>query len=103
MGKERDGSDERVDGGEIVGFLQKGDLHTETFTQTRLHTGSFTHRSVYGALKLLHRAAFTHRSFYTKKPLHREDFTHTEAFAQGNFYTGKLLHTEAFKHISFLH
>ena len=70
MGKERDGSDERVDGGEIVGFLQKGDLHTETFTQTRLHTGSFTHRSVYGALLNFYTAQLLHTYVFSQKLLY---------------------------------
>ena len=75
--------------------LYKGDLNTEAFTQTHLHTGGFTNRGSFGAQKFFHRAACTYRSFYTKKPLHKEFFTHRI------FCTRKFLHRKAFTHRNF--
>ena len=64
-------------------------FHTETLSQTRLHTETFTHRRFY-TQTLLHADAFTHRRFYTQLLLHWHTFTHKR------FYTQTLLHTEDF-------
>ena len=67
-------------------------LHTDAFyTQTLLHRNTFTHRRFY-TQTLLHTDAFTHRRFYTQKLLHTEAFTHN------HFYTQTLLHTETLIH-----
>ena len=86
------------------------------YTQTLLHTDTFTHRHshtprVY-TQTLLHTEAFTHRRIYTQKRLHTErfytqkrlhtDFFHTDAFTYRSFYTQMLLHADAFTHRHFL-
>ena len=50
-------------------------LHTVAFTQTLLHTNTFTHRRFY-TQTLLHTEAFTHKHFYTQTLLHTNTFTH---------------------------
>ena len=69
-------------------------LHTKAFTQKLLHIDAFTHKRFY-AQTLLHTDALTHRHFYTQKLLH------TDAFTRRRFYTQTLLHTEAFTHRRF--
>ena len=83
--------------------------HTHTFThgcfytQTLLHTDSFTHRP------FLHTDTFTHKRFYTQRLLHTDAYT--ETFTHRRFYTHihihtfllhthTLSHTEAFIHRS---
>jgi len=48
-----------------------GHLHRHFYTQTILHTDTFTHRRFYTQM-LLHTETFAHRSFYTQKFLHRK-------------------------------
>ena len=69
-------------------------FYTQTLSQTRLHTETFTHRRFY-TQTLLHADAFTHRRFYTQTLLHTEAFTHR------HFYTQTLLHTDPFTHRRF--
>ena len=76
--------------------LQKGVLHTETFTDT----DAYTHRKFYTQKHLRRTETFTLSSFYTqehfhKKPLHREVFPHR------GFRARKLLHRKAFTHRTF--
>ena len=84
-------------------FTRRSFLHTHTrfHTQTLLHTDAFTHRRFY-TQKLLHTKAFTHRRFYTQTLLHADAFTrrcvlHTHT----RFHTQTLLHTDAFTHRRF--
>ena len=90
-------------------------LHTNTFThrhfytQKLLHTNAFIHTHFY-TQTLLHTKIFTHRRFCTQKLLHTYIFTHkpfftqrflhTETFAQRRFYTQTLLSTEAFTYFA---
>ena len=77
--------------------------HRHFYTQTLLHTNTFTHRT------LLHIDAFTRKSFYTQTLLHTEHFDtqtllHTNvfytqgAFTHNHFYIQTLLDTDAFTH-----
>ena len=97
--------------------------HTQTHTDTNLHTETFTHRSFthknvytqkFYTQKLLHTEActpehtndFTHRSFYTQTFLHTiffytHRFLRTETFTHRHFYTQTLLRTDAFEHSNF--
>ena len=96
-------------GGESCEITQRR-FYTQTLSQTRLHTETFTHRGFY-TQTLLHADAFTHKRFYTQKLLHTGAFTHrllytqtllhTEAFTHRRFYTQRLLHTDTFTHRSF--
>ena len=89
-------------------------FYTQTLSQTRLHTETFTHRRFY-TQTLLHADAFTHRRFYTQMLLHTNTFTdaithrdfytqtllHTDTFTRRRFYTQALWHADAFTHRSF--
>ena len=55
-------------------------FHTDAFTQTLLHTDTFTHRRFY-TQTLLHTDTFTHKRFYTQ---------HTEAFTQTRLHTEEI-------------
>ena len=73
----------------------KGDLlHTDAFTQTLLHTYTFTH---------MHTDAFTHTCFCTQAHtrIYTQTLLPTDAFTHKRFYTQTLLHTNAFTHRRF--
>ena len=55
--------------------------HTDAFTQTLLHTGSFTHTHT-----LLHTDSFTHRRFYTQALLRTGSSPHRHFYTL-HFYT----------------
>ena len=65
-------------------------FYTQTLSQTRLHTETFTHRDFY-TQTLLHTDAFTHRRFYTQMLLHTHTFIHrcfyTTAFEECLYMT----------------
>ena len=87
-------------------------LHTESFTHKHFYTQTLSHRDVFHAhthrristQRLLHENTLTHRRFYTQTLLHTYAFTcrclftdahtlsHTNAFTHRRFYTQTLLH-----------
>ena len=69
-------------------------LHTDTFTHRHSHTHAFTHRRFY-TQKRSHTDVFTHRSVYTQTFLHTEAFAH-RLLSHRRFHIQKLLHTDAF-------
>ena len=69
-------------------------LHTDTFTHRHSHTHAFTHRRFY-TQKRSHTDVFTHRSVYTQTFLHTKAFAH-RLLSHRRFHIQKLLHTDAF-------
>ena len=79
---------------QTIFHCSKQEASRHSYTQTILHTDTFTHRSFY-TQKLLPTEAFTHRGFYTQTPLHTDAFTHRRPYIQ------TLLHTDGFTHRRF--
>ena len=84
-------------------FYTQSLLHTNTFTHARFYTRTVLHTNTCFTQTLLHTIAFTHKHFYTQTLLHTDGFTHkhlfhTDAFTHNRFYTQALLHTDAFTH-----
>ena len=85
-------------------------LHTESFTHKHFYAQTLSHRDVFHAhthrristQRLLHENTLTHRRFYTQTLLHTYAFT-CDAFLQTHthFHTQTLLHTDAFTHRRF--
>ena len=83
-------------------------LHTESFTHKHFYTQTLSHRDVFHAhthrristQRLLHENTLTHRRFYTQTLLHTYAFTCRCLFtdARTHFHTQTLLHTDAFAH-----
>ena len=93
---------------ETQSFFTETLLHTESFTHKHFYTQTLSHRDVFHAhthrristQRLLHETTLTHRRFYTQTLLHTYAFLHADAFLQTHthFHTQTLLHTDAFAH-----
>ena len=83
-------------------------LHTESFTHKHFYTQTLSHRDVFHAHTQthFHTETFTRKHFNTQTLLYTDSFTHThtllhaDAFLQTHthFHTQTLLHTDAFAH-----
>ena len=77
-------------------------LHTESFThksfytQTVLHTDASTRRRFYAQMRFTHAHALSHTNAFTHRRVHTQTLLHTDAFTHRRFYTQTLLHADAF-------
>ena len=76
-------------------------LHTESFTHKHFYTQTLSHRDVFHAHTHTHAQTHFHTETFTHKHFNTQTLLHTDAFTRKHFYIQALLHTDAFTHRRF--